>query len=45
LTGSGGCVFAEFARREEAQRVHDQLPAGMQGFIARGLEQHPLGEQ
>ena len=42
VTGSGGCVFAAFASREEAQREQDQLPAGMQGFIARGLARPPL---
>jgi 4-diphosphocytidyl-2-C-methyl-D-erythritol kinase len=43
MTGSGGCVFAAFASREEAERLLEQLPAGMQGFIARGLTHHPLG--
>jgi 4-diphosphocytidyl-2-C-methyl-D-erythritol kinase len=42
LTGSGACVFARFADRESAEAVHRQLPAGMKGFVARGLEQHPL---
>lgn len=42
MTGSGGCVFAAFDSREAAQRVMDELPAAMQGFIARGLGQHPL---
>ena len=42
MTGSGGCVFAAFDSREAAQRVMDALPASMQGFIARGLEHHPL---
>lgn len=45
MTGSGGCVFAAFASREEAQRLRDQLPEGMQGFIARGLGRHPLRAQ
>jgi 4-diphosphocytidyl-2-C-methyl-D-erythritol kinase len=44
MTGSGGCVFAAFASRDAAQRVVDQLPAGMKGFVARGLEHHPLRE-
>jgi 4-diphosphocytidyl-2-C-methyl-D-erythritol kinase len=42
MTGSGACVFAAYAGREEAQRVIDELPGSMQGFIARGLTQHPL---
>lgn len=43
VTGSGGCVFAAFASRDEAQALLDQLPEGMQGFIAQGLARHPLG--
>ena len=42
LTGSGACVFARFADRESAEAVHGKLPAGMKGFVARGLEKHPL---
>jgi 4-diphosphocytidyl-2-C-methyl-D-erythritol kinase len=42
LTGSGACVFAEFATEAEATKVHSQLPADMSGFVARGLERHPL---
>jgi 4-diphosphocytidyl-2-C-methyl-D-erythritol kinase len=41
MTGSGSCVFAPFASREEAQRVLDAAPEGMSGFVARGLEKHP----
>jgi len=42
MTGSGGCVFAQFDSRESAQRVMDRLPATMKGFVAKGLAQHPL---
>jgi 4-diphosphocytidyl-2-C-methyl-D-erythritol kinase len=42
LTGSGGCVFAAFATREEADRVIRELPSPMQGFVAQGLGKHPL---
>ena len=42
MTGSGACVFAAFGSREAAQRVLDRLPAPMQGFIAQGLDRHPL---
>ena len=45
MTGSGGCVFAAFESREAAQRVMDELPEAMHGFVARGLEQHPLYQQ
>jgi 4-diphosphocytidyl-2-C-methyl-D-erythritol kinase len=42
MTGSGACVFAEFATEAEAQAVLQQLPSTMRGFVARGLQQHPL---
>ena len=42
MTGSGSCVFAEFARQEDAQALYAQLPAEMRGFVARGLDRHPL---
>ena len=42
MTGSGACVFAEFVMEAEAQAVWQQLPPNMRGFVARGLQQHPL---
>jgi 4-diphosphocytidyl-2-C-methyl-D-erythritol kinase len=47
MTGSGACVFAEFETEAEARALHgaalqSDLPAGMQGFVARGLDRHPL---
>ena len=42
LTGSGGCVFAGFDQREQAERVLRELPASMEGFVAQGIEKHPL---
>jgi 4-diphosphocytidyl-2-C-methyl-D-erythritol kinase len=42
MTGSGACVFAEFDSEAQARALHTQLPGGMNGFVARGLEQHPL---
>ena len=42
MTGSGACVFAEFARKADADALSKELPAAMRGFVARGLEQHPL---
>jgi 4-diphosphocytidyl-2-C-methyl-D-erythritol kinase len=42
VTGSGACVFAAFPTEQAAHRVWDQAPGGMRGFIARGLERHPL---
>jgi 4-diphosphocytidyl-2-C-methyl-D-erythritol kinase len=47
MTGSGACVFAEFETEAEARALHaaalqSDLPGGMHGFVARGLERHPL---
>jgi 4-diphosphocytidyl-2-C-methyl-D-erythritol kinase len=42
MTGSGACVFAEFETEAEARALHSALPGGMQGFVARGLDRHPL---
>jgi 4-diphosphocytidyl-2-C-methyl-D-erythritol kinase len=42
MTGSGACVFAEFDSEQQARALHTQLPGGMNGFVAQGLEQHPL---
>ena len=42
MTGSGACVFAEFDSEAQARALHTQLPGGINGFVARGLEQHPL---
>ena len=42
MSGSGACVFAEFGTQQAAQAVVDELPAPMVGWVAAGLERHPL---
>lgn len=42
MSGSGACVFAEFATEAQARAVWQQLPGTMRGYVARGLQQHPL---
>jgi 4-diphosphocytidyl-2-C-methyl-D-erythritol kinase len=42
MTGSGACVYAEFATQAEARAALGELPGTMRGFVARGLERHPL---
>ena len=42
MTGSGACVFAEFATEKEARAAYAELPRTLNGFIARGLDRHPL---
>ncbi len=45
MTGSGGCVFAPFEDKPEAQRVLRQLPSDWRGFVARGRNCSPLLER
>jgi 4-diphosphocytidyl-2-C-methyl-D-erythritol kinase len=42
MTGSGGCVFAEFETEEAARQIAHLLPPTMSGFVAEGLDRHPL---
>ena len=45
MSGSGACVFAEFTTERAARSVLSRMPAQMRGFVAKGLESHPLAEQ
>lgn len=42
MTGSGACVFAPFAAEQDARAVLAQMPEDMIGWVARGLDEHPL---
>jgi len=42
MTGSGACVFCAFESEALARKVLSELPAGMRGFVAQGLDRHPL---
>jgi len=42
MSGSGACVFAEFSRQQAALAVLGELPSTMVGWVAAGLERHPL---
>ena len=42
MTGSGACVFAEFATESAARTALAQVPADMSGFVAHGLDRHPM---
>lgn len=42
MTGSGACVFAEFASQSQAEVVLQKLPQEMRGVVAQGLAKHPL---
>ena len=42
MTGSGACVFAPFAREDDAAQAVIALPAGLRGRVVRTLARHPL---
>ena len=42
MTGSGACVFAGFDTQAKARAIEVRMPQGMRGFVARGLDAHPL---
>ena len=42
MSGSGACCFVDFADEAAARAAHAALPAGMRGFVARGVDRHPL---
>jgi len=44
MSGSGACCFAEFADRDAAEAALAALPGDMQGFMATGIDQHPIAQ-
>lgn len=42
MTGSGACVFAAFDTEAAARAILSRLPGNMKGFVARGVDRHPL---
>ncbi|GIX31044.1 MAG: 4-diphosphocytidyl-2-C-methyl-D-erythritol kinase [Porticoccaceae bacterium] len=44
MTGTGACLFARFATREEAEAVRRRIPAPWRGFVARGVDRSPAHE-
>ncbi len=44
MTGSGACVFLAVEDEAGARAMLRELPRDMQGFVARGLDRHPLFE-
>lgn len=42
MTGSGACVFCSFESEAAARAALAQVPDGLTGFVARGLDEHPL---
>ncbi len=44
MTGSGACVYLQVGDKSEGTRILDQRPAWLSGFVARGVNRHPLFE-
>ena len=44
MSGSGACCFVDFPDRDTAQAALLDLPQGMQGHVAAGIDRHPLLE-
>ncbi|UJP00425.1 MAG: 4-(cytidine 5'-diphospho)-2-C-methyl-D-erythritol kinase [Nitrosomonas sp.] len=42
MSGSGACVFAEFATEQAARVAFERIPTDMKGFVAKGLDCHPM---
>ena len=42
MSGSGACVFGAFTDETQARRAFEARPADMTGFVARGIDLHPL---
>jgi 4-diphosphocytidyl-2-C-methyl-D-erythritol kinase len=42
MSGSGASVFLECDSEAEAQRIYSLKPEAVSGFVAAGLDQHPL---
>ncbi len=42
MTGSGACVFAAFPDHASAAQVYALRPPEMKGFVAAGLDVHPM---
>ena len=42
LTGTGACLFAEFADKNKANEVKSKLPKKWQGFVVKGINKSPL---
>ena len=44
MTGSGGCVYLKVADESTGRHILAQRLPGFEGFVARGLNRHPLFE-
>jgi 4-diphosphocytidyl-2-C-methyl-D-erythritol kinase len=42
MTGSGGCIYLPVAERGQGLEILAQRPRWLDGFVARGINRHPL---
>ncbi|MDH3514918.1 MAG: 4-(cytidine 5'-diphospho)-2-C-methyl-D-erythritol kinase [Gammaproteobacteria bacterium] len=42
MSGSGGCAFLDVPDAEQGRRLLERIPKPLTGFVARGLNRHPL---
>ena len=42
MSGSGACCFVAFGTEAAARTAMAALPADMRGFVAAGMDRHPL---
>jgi len=42
MSGSGASIFVEVSNESKALKILKQLPSDINGYIAKGLNQHPL---
>jgi 4-diphosphocytidyl-2-C-methyl-D-erythritol kinase len=42
MSGSGACCFVDFVRESAARAALAALPVDMHGFVAAGMDRHPL---
>ena len=42
MTGTGACIFTRFDSQEEACKVQNNLPLGVESFVSQGVNTSPL---
>lgn len=42
MTGTGACIFSRFSSEKGACEIQQKLPAGIESFVAQGLNKSPL---
>ena len=45
MTGSGSALFVEVPDRAYGLEILGKAPAGSSGFVAQGIDRHPLAVQ